>query len=171
MDSSLIHLLPNLFPSSFHHHHPRDPNANPPTSQEQQQPPPPLYTLNPPTSPTPTTNNIPLTISLLGEPARCSKTRPLLYCLQDHLPLSPETTYQEFIDGLRVRLAKLGVDGSESEKGVSWRVGIVAMGRSKSRFLLGGFVETEVGRESWGDVMVGFGEGRLECLRVDCWRE
>jgi hypothetical protein len=165
MDSTLIHLLPNCFPSSFGHH-PRLPST---TSPESQQPPP--YTLNPPTiHPTPPIN-IPLTISLLGAPARCSKTRPLLYCLQDHVPLSPETTYQEFIDGLRVRLERLGVNGNEFDKGSCWKVGISAMGRSRSRFLWGGFVEMEVGRESWEDVMKGFGEGRFECFRVDCWRE
>lgn len=68
-------------------------------------------------------------------------------------------------------MAKMGVNGNESEKGSSWKVGIVAMGRSRSRFLWGGFVEMEIGMESWGDVRVGFGEGRFECLRVDCWRE
>jgi hypothetical protein len=174
MDSTLIHLLPNCFPSSFGHH-PRLPSTTSPTS-EQQQPPPPPYTLNPPTiHPTPPIN-IPLTISLLGPPARCSKSRPLLYCLQDHLELSPETTYQELIDGLRIRLAKLGVNSDESDKGSSWNVGISAMGRSRSRVfgrrvLWGGYLEMEVGRETWGDVMKGFGEGRFECLRVDCWRE
>jgi hypothetical protein len=161
MDSALIHLLPNCFPSSFGHR-PHLSSTSPP-------PPPPPYTLNPPSNPRPTTN-IPLTISLLGPPARCSKTRPLLYCLQDHLELSSETTYQEFLDGLRIRLAKLGVKGNESEKGISWRVGISAVGRSRSRFLWGGFVEMEIGRGNWEDVMMGFGEGRFECLRVDCWR-
>ena len=167
MDSALIHLLPNCFPSSFGHR-PRLSSTSPP-------PPPPPYTLNPPTTPRPTTN-IPLTISLLGPPARCSKTRPLLYCLQDHLEVSPETTYQEFLDGLRIRLAKLGVNGNEFEKGISWKVGISAVGRSRSRVfgrrvLWGGYLEVEVGRESWEDVVMGFEEGRLEYLRVDCWRE
>jgi hypothetical protein len=189
MDSTLIHLLPNLFPSSFGHHRhgPRHPNNTSPTSQQQQQaltpPPPPPYTLHPPTDPTPTTN-IPLTISLLGNPKHNQK-RPLLYRLQTHLqthlPLGPETTYQEFIDDLRVRLERLGVNGGNntSEKGSSWRVGIVATGRRYTRAFGrrvlwgGGASEMEVGRESWEEVRRGFflAEGRLAGLRVDCWRE
>ena len=80
------------------------------------------------------------------------------------------------MDELRLRLAKLGVSGNASEKEAStWRVGIVATGRSRctvfGRRVLWGGSEVEVRRESWGDVNRWFVEGRLSGLRVVCWRE
>jgi hypothetical protein len=186
MDSALIHLLPNLFPSCIRHQRSNttsSPPVSPASQQNHQQSPPPPYTLHPPINPTQTTT-IPLTISLLGSSSpsfSSSKSRPLLYCLQDHLSLSPETTYQEFVDGLRVRLERLGVTGSQTEKGRSWKVGIVATTAGRSRPAVfgrrvlwgggGGGSEVDVRRQNWGDVSRSFLEGRLGGLRVVCWRE
>lgn len=173
MDSALIHLLPNLFPSSFRRRHHPD-LSDTTTSPTPQQSPPPPYALHPPTVPT-STINIPLTISLLADPKGDDHKRALLYCLQDHYSLSPQTTYKNFIDGLRTKLTRLRVSGGASEKGISWRVGISATGRSKSRVfgrrVLWGGSEVEVERESWEDVKKGFVEGRFVGWKVVCWRE
>ena len=166
MDSALIHLLPNLFPSSFHNH-PRHPSTTSPA-------PPPPYALHPPTNPSPKTN-IPLTISLLGSLGPTSNKRPLLYCLQDHLSLSPETSYEEFIGILQIELARLGVSGNASENEASWKVGISATGRRSTRVfgrrVLWGGSEVEVRGESWESVRLGFGEGGSVGLKAVCWRE
>ena len=186
MDSSLIHLLPNLL-FAFRHH-PRHaitttsppPSHPPPPPQQQQQQPP--YTLHPPTSPllfrtssshttNPTLKTTPLIISLLG-PAHASnpkdKARPLLYCLQDTLQLGPGTAYQGFIDDLRVRLERLGI---EAGKG-GWKVGIMTVGRRRSRmFCWSERRGLEVRRETWEDVRMRLGRGKLGGLRVDCWRD
>jgi hypothetical protein len=119
--------------------------------------------------------SIPLTISLLGSLGPSSNKRAILYCLQDHLQLGPETSYQEFINLLQIKLGKLGVGGSASEKGVAWKVGIVATGQRSTRVfgrrVLWGGSEVEVGSESWESVGRDFGEGGSVGLKVVCWRE
>lgn len=167
MDSSLIHLIPNLLAAN------RKINTNakttPTSHQTNPTDPPPPYTPQQPHHPT-TDNHkdqpkidLPLKILLLGPSSKASPRRPIHDTHKDFIILTPSTDYWTFLGHVRPLLTKLAVDSG-------WEVAIVVELRGRSMWKSGGGDLEVVGEGDWRDVIAEVEGGRVRGLRVVCWR-
>lgn len=165
MDSSLIHLIPNLAAANRSNTTSRLHDTRNPTDQ------PPAYSPDrhfPQTSDKPANKNeskldIPLTVELLDGTSQ-SASRPSLYVHNQAIPLWVDTDYWEFLSHVRPILARLGFD-------YHWEVAILAevRGRAVWRFRRRDLEIVEEG--DWGDALVELGEGRVRGFKVVCFRK
>lgn len=153
MDSSLIHLIPNLM-AAYN-------SRNKLQSLPHDSPPP--YTRDP------NATEVPLTIELMSgpKPSEDSTIRPVEKSYQGKIALSPGFPgYKDMIIDVKGRLITLGV----SEATGSWWVAITV--ELKGRGLFRGSREVDIlDGKGWVEVRPGLEEGRVRGLRVMCWKD